>query len=198
MKADEWLGFFRKNTGKRSFSLSDILLMTGESGPSASVQLSRLTRTGLIQNPVKGWYVNPFDPPTAEELAMVVKVPSYLSMEYALSRSGVLSQEVFALTLVTPKLPHVFRTGSHVLEYHQIKRSLFWGYRKEGGVSIAEPEKALLDLIYIRYSRNRVSSENSILSLIEDMYTEELDKKRLIEYAGKFDKKTSNIVTLVF
>ena len=94
MKVDEWLDLFRQNRGKSLFSLSDLVLLTGDQRPSLSVQLSRLVASGVIERPARGWYANPFAFPSDEEVAMVIREPSYLSMEYALSREGILSQQV--------------------------------------------------------------------------------------------------------
>jgi len=198
MKVDEWLSFFRKHTGKKIFSLHDIVLLSGEEKPFVSVQLSRLVRSGIIRRPVRGWYLNPFALPSAEELSMVIRRPSYLSMEYALSRHGILSQNVFTLTLVTPKLPYTYRTGASIFEYHQIKRSLFRGYVQEGSVLVADPEKALLDLIYIRYVRGREFGRSALDSLVDDMYLEDLDRGKLLRYAEGFDGRTMTFISNLF
>lgn len=194
MKVNEWMEFFREHTNKKIFSLNDLKVLTGENTSTISVQLSRLSRSGLVNNPVKGWYTNPFNSPSSEELSMVLRAPSYLSMEYALSRHGILSQDVHTLTLITTKLPHTYTSEENIFEYHQISRSLFWGYGNEGNVQIAEPEKALLDLIYIRYSRNRVKNESRILSLIDDMYMDDLDKVVLSDYSKKFNSTTKDFL----
>lgn len=194
MKVEKWLEFFKNNTNKKLFSLSDLLVMTDEKRSTISVQLSRLSIKGIVENPVRGWYSNPFRPPTPEELSMVIRTPSYLSMEYALSKHSILSQNVFTYTLVTPKLPYTFQNDRDTFEYHQIKRSLFWGYKTEGMVLLAEPEKALLDLIYLRSIRGKDSNESIINSLMDDMYLEDLDRDRLTEYSDKFNSGTKQFV----
>ena len=88
MKADKWLDFFKKNRNKKLFTLSDLVILTGENKSSLTVQLSRLVKSGIVDHPVRGWYGNPFQTPSKEELAMVIRYPSYLSMEYALSKKG--------------------------------------------------------------------------------------------------------------
>ncbi len=194
MKVDEWLDLFRANRGKRLFSLSDLVLLTGDRRSSLSVQLSRLVASGVIERPARGWYANPFTPPSDEEVAMVIREPSYLSLEYALSRHGILSQQARVLTLVTTRLPYTFRTGDRVFEYHQVKRSLFRGYRREGEVLVAEPEKALLDLIYVRYVRGRDMARGTLDSLVDDMYLEELDVGVLSRHAELFDVRTRDVL----
>lgn len=198
MKLDMWLNFFRKHVRKKVFSLHDIVLLSGEEKPSVSVQLSRLVKSKILERPVRGWYVNPFASPSPEELSMVIRHPSYVSLEYALSRHGILSQNVFTITLVTTKLPYTYRTGISILEYHQIKRSLFRGYVREGSVLVAKPEKALLDLIYIRYVRGSEFERSSLDSLMDDMYTEILDYEKLIRYSEGFDRKTVKVIADIF
>jgi hypothetical protein len=157
-----------------------------------------MTKAGIVENPLKGIYLNPFNLPSAEEIAMFIVSPSYLSMEYALSNSGILSQHVFTLTLVCLRPTHTFTSKKNSYEYHQIKKEIFWGYEKRGTVQIAHPEKALLDLIYIRYTRSRDRYEEGIRSLMDDMYLEDLDRDRLKEYSERFDKKTVSILKSSF
>ena len=195
MKIEEWLEFFKKNKNKKLFSTSDLQTLTGEKKPSMSVQLSRLVRSGLIEHPVRGWYINPFKTPTNEELAMVIRNPSYLSMEYALSKHNVLSQRVYTFTLVTTKLPYSFNTNDHIFEYHQVKKVLFWGYTTHNNINTADPEKALLDLIYIRAVKGRTSDHSFLRSLLDDMYLEDLDRKKLDSFSKKFDKTTRKILS---
>jgi hypothetical protein len=114
-------------------------------------------------------------------------------MEYALSKHNILSQTVFTYTLITTKLPYSFRTEDKIFEYHQIKRDLFWGYRTEGDIKTAEPEKALLDLIYVRIVKGR-GKKTTLESLMDDMYLDDLDKKKIVSYSKKFDKKTRMIL----
>jgi predicted transcriptional regulator of viral defense system len=194
LKVDEWLDLFRGNRGKRLFSLSDLVLLTGDRRSSLTVQLSRLVSSGVIERPARGWYANPFALPSDEEVAMIIRRPSYLSMEYALSRHGVLSQQARVLTVVTTRLPYTFRSGDTVFEYHQVKRSLFRGYRSEGEVLVAEPEKALLDLVYVRHVRGRDMARKALDSLVDDMYLEELDAMRLHQHAKLFDSKTRSVI----
>ncbi len=125
---------------------------------------------------------------------MVIRRPCYISLEYALSRQGLLSQNVFTITLVTTQLPYTYRSDDTIFEYHQLKRALFWGYQREGTVLMAKPEKALLDLIYIRYTRGTALNRDSLDSLIDDMYLEELDREKLQRYAKDFDRMTRKLL----
>lgn len=194
MKVDEWLSFFKQHPEKKLFSLSDLLQLTGEQNSSLKVQLSRLVKSGVVPRCANEWYENPFSPPSAEEIAMILRLPSYLSLEYALSIHNILSQTVYRLTLVTTKLPYTFKTKSTVYEYHQINKNLYWGFSTTGFVRVAEPEKALLDLIYIRYVKSKKISFAQLSSMINDMYLEDLDTDKVHRYVQKFSPGTKSVV----
>lgn len=193
MKVDEWLNFFRNNHEKKLFSLSDLVQLTDENKASLSVQLTRLVKAKVINRAAQIWYENPFNTPSFEEIAMVIRYPAYLSMEYALSKHGVLSQMTYTLTLVTTKLPYTYKTKKIVYEYHQITPLLFWGYKKEGTILTAEPEKAFLDLIHIRCINNGELSIDGLMSIVNDMDLNMFNTKRLYQYSKKFSSRTKNI-----
>ncbi|MFW6121474.1 MAG: type IV toxin-antitoxin system AbiEi family antitoxin domain-containing protein [Petrotogales bacterium] len=195
MKVDEWLNFFKHHKEKNLFSLADFAQLTGENKSSLSVQLTRLVKTGILSRAAQTWYENPFTPPSPEEVAMVIRYPSYLSMEYALSKHGILSQATYTLTLITTKLPYTYRTTHTVYEYHQISHSLFWGYEKEGTVCTADPEKAFLDLIYIRYMNTGELPMEELSSLVDDMAVDGLDLEKLYQYSKQFNPKTRKALT---
>lgn len=194
MKSDEWLRFFKQHKDKKLFSLSDLSQLTEEDKSSLSVQLTRLVKAGLVKRVAYRWYENPFAHPTLEEISMILRYPSYLSMEYALSRQEILSQAVYTLTLITTKLPYTYKTEDATYEYHQIHKTLFWGYKMEGSVNVAEPEKAFLDLIYIRYAKNRNVGTAMLKSLLDDMDVDEIDLEKLHAYSKRFPPKTRKIL----
>ena len=194
VKVDEWLDFFRQYKEKKLFSLSDFIQLTGENKSSISVQLTRLVKSGVVCRAAQVWYENPFASPTPEEVAMVVRHPAYLSMEYALSKQGILSQVVYTITLITTKLPYTYNRNQTIYEYHQVRKHLFWGYKREGTVLTAEPEKALLDLIYIRYVSTREISVAELASLVNDMYIDGLNKETLHSYAERFNPVTRKVL----
>lgn len=188
MKVNRWLDFFKTHSEKSLFSLSDLLVLTGEDESSIGVQLTRLVNAGIIERVARGWYENPFNPPNPEEISMVLRYPSYLSLEYALSTRGILSQRAVILTLVTTKNTYTYSAAEREYEYHRVKPELFFGYERQGPILIAEPEKALLDLVYIRMVHGGEMKIEDFLSLLEDMETEELDAETLSNYKSKFGK----------
>lgn len=190
MKVARWLQLFKEHPDKRIFSLADLQQLSGVQKEVLYVEMSRLVKSGVLTRLGQGWYANPFHPPLVEEVAMALRHPSYLSLEYALSAHNILSQMALTLTLITTKLPYRFKGESTVFEYHQISRKYFFGYYFHGHANIAYPEKALLDWLYIRHVKNRELDRDSIDSLLNDMYLDELDQQRLRSFMDRFDPAT--------
>lgn len=183
MGADRTLQMLRHYRQKQLFRLGDFVTLLGADERSLRVELSRLTARGLIERVSQGLYANPFNPPGPDELAMALKTPAYLSLESALSRQNVLSQDPATYTLVTTAGPYTFQALGRSFEYHHLKREYFTGFVREGELLVAEPEKALVDLIYLRHSRTRELSETRLLSLLDDMDLGRLRQARLARYA---------------
>jgi hypothetical protein len=194
MKVDEWLSFFKEYHNKKLFSLSDLEVLTGRPKKNLSVQLNRLIKSGVLKRPVRNWYENPFNTPSIEEIAMVLRPPCYLSMEYALYKHDIISQQIHMLTIISIQLPYTYEVNSRVLEVHQIKKSLFWGFQKQGTIQLADPEKALLDFIYLRYAHHNKLPKQYIQSFLDSMYLEELQSKKLQNYAKRFDQRTKTFI----
>lgn len=89
-----------------------------------------------------------------EYLANILRFPSYVSLEYVLSTSGLLPETAFAITSITVKTPRVYKSPLGTFVYRNIKNSLFSNYRLKDfngkKVKIASPAKALFDLLYLK------------------------------------------------
>ncbi len=194
MRLNEWTNLFKEHSEKRIFSINDIAQLTEREKSVLWVELHRLVKSGTLERVARGWYVNPFYPPSPEEIGMVLRRPSYISMEYALSMKNILSQSSYTLTLITLKQPYTYGRGQWNFEYHQISRRLFFGYLEERGILIAEPEKALLDMIYIRHLKNKEMDEYELNSMLEDMYLEEFDTEKVERYSEEFGEKMRRMV----
>ena len=84
-----------------------------------------------------------------ESLSSEMLKPSYISLEYALWRYGVISEIPARITLVTTKKPRLYIFPNNTFEYSHFNSALFFGYRIEKNVLLAEKEKALLDEFYL-------------------------------------------------
>lgn len=139
--------------------------------------LLRGQRHGLLWR-VKNLWINRRDPPQLEEIALALVSPSYLSFETAMYKQGILSQSPRgALTAATLGRPRVISTPLGQIQFFHLKPDIFFGFNEE---RIAWPEKAILDLCYIRLRKG--------LEPLPDLtfYPEELNRRRLRELAERF------------
>ena len=136
------------------------LLLAGDVDPAdVASQLSRWVSTGKLLQLRRRVYAVPAArrrrAPHGFETANVLVRPSYVSLEAALSFHGLIPEAVFTTTSVTTARPALYRTPLGDFDYRHISRGLFWGYHDAEvapGVRalVACPEKALLDLVYLR------------------------------------------------
>jgi len=122
-------------------------------------QLSRWKRTGRVVQLRRGLYAlaSPFRKVAAHPFVVANRLvmPSYVSLESALSHHGLIPELVPVTTSVTTGRPGRFTTALGVHAFHHIKQDLFWGYElmdlADGQQAfVATPEKALLDLVHQR------------------------------------------------
>jgi len=89
-----------------------------------------------------------------EYLAGIMRAPSYLSLEYALSKYGIIPEAVFAITSVTTKSTRSYQSGLTSFYYRNLKAKLFTGFIEQKfnqqTIKIATPAKALFDYLYLK------------------------------------------------
>lgn len=108
-----------------------------------------LVRNKILIRLGKGVYGNTFSPPEDFEIANTLYAPSYVSLESALSFYGILPQFPYGITSVSPRRTHHAKAAGKDFEYIHIQRGLFCDYVKEKTFLVAEPEKALVDCLYL-------------------------------------------------
>ncbi len=113
--------------------------------------------------------------------------PSCVSLQTALNFQGVLPQFPYEITSVTPKKSITKSIDGKVFRYVHIKNTLFWGYDLHEGILMAQPEKALLDLIYLK--------TKGLATVHMDDYTiEGINKSRYYAYAKQFPLSRKDIL----
>lgn len=79
--------------------------------------------------------------------------PSYVSLESAFSLYNFIPEGVFQITSCTTLKTNTFETPLGNFTYRHLKQSLYFGYRlqrwKNHHYVIAEPEKAIIDYLYL-------------------------------------------------
>ncbi len=134
---------------KTFYSISDIEKITGLSRKSLYVTLKRLVDRGILDRIGTGIYRTFTAKPSTETIAASLYLPNYLSFESALSRYGVLNLIPYTVTFATTRKTKRFTIEGRDVEFRQIKKDIFWGYDMQGGIYVAKPAKAFLDLVYL-------------------------------------------------
>ena len=174
------------------FSRNDIVL-TG--GKIFDYQLTRWVKKGYLLKIKNGIYIfkRDYEKIRGEEIAAAIYQPSYLSLESALSAYGFIPEMVYAYLSVTGKINRTFDNEFGHFIYRHLKSELFWGYREvktdTGRYLIAEPEKALLDYLYLNLSKINSESDFENLRFNEDRLRETLNREKFVKYLQAFEIK---------
>ena len=172
------------------FSLHDLAMLGQKAIPS---QISNLAKKGDIIRLKNGLYLiaSRKNDVMSEYVSSRIYDPSYISMEWALYKHGLMPDIPFSVTSITAKPTRDFQTPLGLFIYKSVKPDLFFGYTKREDASgqpylLALPEKALLDYFY--FNLPRLKDQDDIDSLRLNPFTlKEMDVKLLREYARVFD-----------
>ena len=156
----EQMPYFNKIT------LGEIL---GKEGENLNYWIKKLLKKGEIIALKKGLYVSRLyllsltkNPDLKEKyleyLANIIRYPSYISLEYALSKFGVIPEGVYAITSITTKTGRIYKNKLGNFIYKSIRDNLFSGFEAVGfedkRVKFATKAKALFDFLYFRKKGN--------------------------------------------
>jgi predicted transcriptional regulator of viral defense system len=188
----DWVRLLSELPSEGAFlNVSSLRTLTELSEKTARQACWRLSKAGLLRPLSSGWYANSFKGPTLEEVGALLVRPSYISLDRALIRAGATTQPCHVLTCVTTQPTAKKETPYGSIEYRSISRDLFWGFRPRrspNGLTVfeAEPEKALLDLIYL----SRKTGEPIWID-IEFAF---LDQQKLNAYARRFPRSVQQAI----
>lgn len=192
-KIVNWYNFERKLKDKKLllFSPLDVRRLFGVSKIAATFLVHRYARRGFIRRVKNGLYVFPDSLPPDLFLANKMYEPSYVSLEFALSYHRVIPETVYEITSVTPKATRHFLALGKSFTYRSIKKSAFTGYvsKKQGDVNylIAEPEKAFVDLNYLRIMNRKKP--------ISRFNKERINPAKALRYAKLF--KNNKLISII-
>jgi predicted transcriptional regulator of viral defense system len=180
--------------GREPLFSTGMLLSPGVSLQEVRKQLSRWTVDGTVVQVRRGLYALGEPYRTAEphpyEVSNALVPGSYVSLETVLADHGLIPEAVFATTAVTTGRPGVRTTPFGTFVYQHLKADLFWGYKTQavGGsrtVFVASPEKALLDLSYLRGRSGEPAFARELR--LQQLYS--LDLERLATMAERFGSR---------
>ena len=177
--------------GREPFFTSGMLLSPGVGLQDVRKQLSRWTADGTVVQLRRGLYAlgAPYRvvEPDPFEVSNALVPGSYVSLESVLASHGLIPEAVFVTTAVTTGRTGNRQTPFGTFAYQHVRPGLFWGYEplEAGGgrtVFVATPEKALLDLGYLR-SR---SDEPAFTRELRFQRLETIDLARMEAMAQRF------------
>jgi len=177
------------------------LLLAGDVDPvHVRRQLGRWVKAGKVYQLRRGLYA--LAPPYQQTkphpflVANQLVRPSYTSLQSALAYYGLIPEYVPVTTSVTSYRPQELSTPLGEFQFKRVKKDRFFAFNLEdlgGGQSayLAEPEKALLDLVYLRPGGETLSYLRSLR--LQNL--EVIDRSRLNEIALQFSSPKINRAT---
>jgi predicted transcriptional regulator of viral defense system len=181
----DWVTTIRSEAQRNSLLRTDDLARRYNIVPVAVTQaLSRQEQRGLVEHISSKIYFNWLAPEaTPRELVNVLREKAYISLESALREYGISTQSPQVLTCVTTERPREFNARTIRISYRKISPQLYWGYREKrtryGTYRIAEPEKALLDWIYLNL-------QTGVEPALDEFEFSKLSRRTLVKYAQRF------------
>lgn len=147
--------------------------------------LETYTKRSFLVRLKKNLYALKMKLPSEEIIANALYKPSYLSLEYVLSRHGIIPESTYSITSVTTRATANFSVIGKEFLYRKIKKASYIGYVPEKidgkTIFIAEPEKALTDYLYF-VSLGRKTLNNRL-------DVRRLNKKKALVYAKLYQRK---------
>jgi predicted transcriptional regulator of viral defense system len=138
---------------------ADAAAVLGVSSGAASQALRRLAASGLVTPVRKGtWALVENPDPLAFAEYVTAPYPSYLSLQTALSRHGMIEQIPSMIFVVSLARSARIETGLGTYSVHHVQPSFFDGFEtvRDSSIKLATPEKALVDFLYLSPTRGRL------------------------------------------
>lgn len=136
---------------KTVFTINDLRIIWEEQNPGAlKASVKYFVDAGKLQRLKKGVYALPIDYDIFE-LAQKLISPSYISLETALQKHGVIFQYSSIVTSLAP-YSRTFVINGQKFRYHAIKDEVLvhpLGILKEKNYLLASPERAVCDFVYL-------------------------------------------------
>lgn len=189
---------FKEKAKKIPFLQKDLAKLFSVKPQSMRNQLQRWKKKGLVISLKKGVYVlSPEErtiPVSKQLIAANLYAPSYVSLETALSYYKLIPEKNVALTSVTTRKTKTFQNKEGLFIYRHLMKKNYFGFQiiqDEYGFPyfIAEPEKALLDFLYLNLGSIQSEGDDFFTLSMRLQNRSLLDKKKLLLYAKRYSVK---------
>jgi predicted transcriptional regulator of viral defense system len=158
MNAREALGRLR-SLRVPAATTADAAAVLGVSTAAASLTLRRLASSGLVTPVRRGvWALSDRPDPLALAEYVTAPYPSYVSLQTALYRRGMVTQIPSMIYLVSLARSDRIETKIGTYSVHHVRPELFGGFEHDpaSGTKLAVPEKALFDFLNLSPTRGRL------------------------------------------
>ncbi|NOY79350.1 MAG: hypothetical protein GXO76_15970 [Calditrichaeota bacterium] len=178
---------------KLYFGYEDIARALKISPASARVAATRYVKGRLLIRIKRNLYVLPenwANMPQEQKfvLANLIQVPSYISLLTALDYYQISTQmQQDFIESIAIKRSQQVEIQETFFRYVKIKRNLYFGFVRMRGFFIAEPEKALLDALYLM-SNGRYRLDMAAIDF------DKLDRQKLDQFVKSFPPKTKELL----
>jgi predicted transcriptional regulator of viral defense system len=172
-----------KKITKPFFTLDELAFALDLKPESAAVLCNRYVKKGLLTRLKRGLYsrtetLGNLGQVELFHIANILQVPSYISLTTALAYYGMTTQvQRNFFESICIKRTKTFDRGGLTFQYIKISPRLYGGFKRDKGVFIALPEKAILDSFYLA-SMGRYPLDVSSLDLMK------LDEQSLAELSS--------------
>lgn len=181
----------KKLSGLSYFGVNDLALIYDINRNSLYMNIKRWLKQGYLIRLKSGLYVTKEYISALQQkdayfefIANKLREPSYLSLEYALQKYGILTESIYVYTSISLKTKRNYINQFGRFTYRNIREDLFTGFvvRNEDSFNsrIATKAKALFDYIYSRTYKVAIIEKDILQS-----YRFNLDlfsKKDLVEF----------------
>jgi len=156
-------------------------------------QLSLWVKKGLLIRLKNGIYAFAREAGSVDvrKLAFLLYQPSYISLESALAYHGFIPEMVYAQTSVTSRTTRTFNNVLGRFIYRHVKKELYWGYEKISSGAcpylMAEPEKAVLDYLYLNQTSIRTQADFESIRLNYEQLRVSLNPDKFARYLAGFN-----------
>lgn len=164
---------------KRYLTGREIARLLNIKDKNRRVTLTRLVNRNILRRVRRNLYEVAIRPSDILEISNVIYQPSYLSFMYCLGTLGIIDQIPYEIEFATPKKTKRVEMRGRSVVFRKIKRELFFGYLLKDKMFIAEPEKALLDTLYLA-SKGLAELNKEALNLSD------LSREKFIKMSRRF------------
>ncbi len=189
----DWIAVLAEEARRNDIILADQWTAKyGIDRKTVAKALSRCAKRGLVERVTHKVFVNKLAPDfVPQDLVNVLRPNSYISLESALWFWGISTQTTALLTCVTTGKPRDFNGKSFALSYRSIVPRLYSGFIEKrtryGKYLIAEPEKALLDWVYL-------CLQGGYTPDLDEFTFQPIDRPKLIENGKRYPRTVLNLL----